>query len=107
MAILKIARMGHPVLLARAAEVPDPAAPEMGRLLADMAETLEDAGGVGLAAPQVHEALRLFIYKVPASRAAGADGGDQPSGDAARRRDGNGLGGVPVDPRAAGGGAAV
>jgi len=73
MAILKIARMGHPVLLARAAEVPDPAAPEMGRLLADMAETLEDAGGVGLAAPQVHEPLRLFIYKVPASRAAGGD----------------------------------
>jgi peptide deformylase len=74
MAILKIARMGHPVLLARAAEVADPAAPEVARLLADMAETLEDAGGVGLAAPQVHESLRLFIYKVPASR---ADGGHE------------------------------
>jgi peptide deformylase len=74
MAILKIARMGHPVLLARAAEVADPAAAEVGRLLADMAETLEDAGGVGLAGPQVHAGLRLFIYKVPASR---ADGGDE------------------------------
>jgi peptide deformylase len=71
MAILKIARMGHPVLLAHAAAVPDPAAPELRRLVADMAETLEDAGGVGLAAPQIHEALRLFIYHVPGSRAAG------------------------------------
>ncbi len=71
MAILKIARMGHPVLLERAAEVGDPRAPEVARLLADMAETLEDAGGVGLAAPQVYTALRLFIYLVPASRADG------------------------------------
>jgi len=69
MAVLKIARMGHPVLLAKAAPVPDPTAPEIRRLLADMAETLEDAGGVGLAAPQVHVPLRLFIYCVPASRA--------------------------------------
>jgi len=74
MAILKIARMGHPVLLARAAEVADAVAPAVARLLADMAETLEDAGGVGLAGPQVHAGLRLFIYKVPAAR---ADGGDE------------------------------
>jgi len=69
MAILKIARMGHPVLLARAVEVADPKAPEIARLIENMAETLEDAGGVGLAAPQVHEGLRLFIYKVPGGRA--------------------------------------
>lgn len=68
MAILKIARMGHPVLLGRAAEVADPAAPEIIRLLADMMETLQDAGGVGLAAPQVFQPLRLFIYRVPAGR---------------------------------------
>jgi peptide deformylase len=68
MAILKIARMGHPVLLARAAKVPDPTAPEISRLLADMVDTLEDAGGVGLAAPQVFNPLRLFIYQVPAGR---------------------------------------
>ncbi len=76
MAILKIARMGHPVLLNKAAEVPDAASPDVQRLLADMAETLEDAGGVGLAAPQVHAGLRLFIYKVPAARADG--GGEVP-----------------------------
>jgi len=53
MSVLKIARMGHPVLLRRAAEVDDLASPEFVRLLADMAETLADSGGVGLAAPQV------------------------------------------------------
>jgi peptide deformylase len=71
MAILKIARMGHPVLLTKAQPVADVAAPEIRRLLEDMAETLEDAGGVGLAAPQVFCAKRLFIYHVPASRAEG------------------------------------
>ncbi|HET9148121.1 MAG TPA: peptide deformylase [Acetobacteraceae bacterium] len=71
MAILKIARMGHPVLLRRAEPVTDPAAPEIRRLIADMAETLADAGGVGLAAPQVHVPLRLFIYFVPQGRAGG------------------------------------
>ncbi|WP_421995377.1 peptide deformylase [Roseococcus sp.] len=63
MAILKIARMGHPVLLARADEVTDPTAPEMQRLIVDMAETLADAGGIGLAAPQVHVPLRLFLWR--------------------------------------------
>jgi peptide deformylase len=71
MAILKIARMGHPVLLATAAPVEDFTAPEFRRLLADMAETLEDAGGVGLAAPQVFCSARLFIYHVPEHRGGG------------------------------------
>jgi peptide deformylase len=63
MALLKIARMGHPVLLKRADPVPDPAAPEIRRLIADMAETMADAGGIGLAAPQVHVPLRLFLWR--------------------------------------------
>jgi len=71
MAILKIARMGHPVLLAKALPVEDVAAPEIRLLLRDMAETLDDAGGVGLAAPQVFRSLRLFIYHVPAGRDGG------------------------------------
>jgi peptide deformylase len=70
MAILKIARMGHPVLLAPAAPVADPTAPEIRRLVADMAETMEDAGGVGLAAPQVHVGLRLFVWRTGAGGAA-------------------------------------
>ncbi len=63
MAILKIARLGHPVLLARAEPVPDPTTPEMRRLVRDMAETMLDAGGLGLAAPQVHEPWRLFVWR--------------------------------------------
>ncbi|MGG5809946.1 peptide deformylase [Falsiroseomonas sp. CW058] len=63
MAILKIARMGHPVLIRPAEPVPDPAAPEIRRLVADMAETMEDAQGLGLAAPQVHVGLRLFVWR--------------------------------------------
>jgi peptide deformylase len=65
MAILKIARMGHPVLLQRAEPVADPHHPEIRRLVADMAETMLDAGGVGLAAPQVHVPLRLFVWRGP------------------------------------------
>ncbi|MBB5374174.1 peptide deformylase [Acidocella aromatica] len=68
MAILKIARMGHPVLLARAAEVGDLTTPVLARLLADMADTLADSGGVGLAAPQVFVSQRVFLFHVPASR---------------------------------------
>jgi peptide deformylase len=71
MAILKIARMGHPVLLRRAEPVPDPRAPEIRQLVADMIETMVDAGGAGLAAPQVHVPLRLFVFRVPAHRATG------------------------------------
>lgn len=68
MAILKIARMGHPVLRMRAAEVEDPTAPEIRRLVQDMLETMEDADGAGLAAPQVHVPLRLVMFHVPSDR---------------------------------------
>ena len=63
MALLKIARLGHPVLLGAAAPVPRPDAPEMRRLVRDMRETLADAGGIGLAAPQVHQPIRLFLWQ--------------------------------------------
>jgi len=74
MAILKIARMGHPVLLTPAAPVADPGAPDIRRLVADMIETMEDAGGAGLAAPQVHVPLRLFVFRVPPGRTQAAEG---------------------------------
>jgi peptide deformylase len=70
MAILKIARMGHPILTATAAAVEDPTAPEIHRLVADMAETMEDAGGIGLAAPQVHVGLRIFVWRTGAGGVA-------------------------------------
>jgi peptide deformylase len=62
MAILKIARMGHPVLVQRAQPIEDPSAEEVRRLGADMAETMLDAEGIGLAAPQVHRSLRLILF---------------------------------------------
>ncbi len=68
MAILKIARMGHPILLARADPVPDPTAPAVHRLVADMIDTLLDADAAGLAAPQVHVPLRLFVFRCRAER---------------------------------------
>jgi peptide deformylase len=71
MSILKIARMGHPVLRGIAAPVADPSAPEVRRLVADMIETLIDIGGAGLAAPQVHVASRVVIFKIAAERTTG------------------------------------
>ena len=63
MSILKVARMGHPVLRARATPV-DPAdikSPRIQQLIDDMFETMKEYSGVGLAAPQVHEGVRLFV----------------------------------------------
>ena len=61
MTLRKIALLGHPVLLTRAEPVADPAAPEIQRLIDDMLATMVDAEGIGLAAPQVHESLRLVV----------------------------------------------
>jgi peptide deformylase len=62
MAILKIARMGHPVLVRPAQAIDDPSAEWVERLIADMVETMVDAEGIGLAAPQVHRSLRLIVF---------------------------------------------
>ena len=80
MAILKIARMGHPVLIERAGPVADPGAAEIRRLVRDMIETMEDAQGAGLAAPQVHVPLRLFVFRVSPDRTEG-DPEDEPIGN--------------------------
>ncbi|HET7335106.1 MAG TPA: peptide deformylase [Rhizomicrobium sp.] len=69
MAILKIARMGHPVLARRAEPVPDPTAPEIRQLVGDMVATMIDANGAGLAAPQVHVPLRVVVFQAPPERA--------------------------------------
>jgi len=63
MSILKVAHMGHPVLRARARPI-DPADIKSGpiqQLIDDMFETMKEYNGVGLAAPQVHEGVRLFV----------------------------------------------
>tara|TARA_B100000686_G_C16771844_1_gene965680 strand:- start:1528 stop:2109 length:582 start_codon:yes stop_codon:yes gene_type:complete len=66
MAIRKIARMGHPVLRRRAEEIIDPQAREIRVLIRDMMETMVDADGLGIAAPQVYESKRVVMFFVPA-----------------------------------------
>src|SRR5262245_4459337 len=63
MAILKVARLGHPVLRTKAQAIPASAiaSPRIQKLIDDMFETMGEYAGIGLAAPQVHESLRLFV----------------------------------------------
>jgi len=71
MAILKVARMGHPVLRAKARAIPrgDIKSAAVQKLIDDLIETMVEYHGVGLAAPQIHESLRVFVAAV-----AGDDG---------------------------------
>ena len=85
MALLKIARMGHPVLKVPAQPVTDPKSPHIAQLVEDMIDTMDDANGTGLAAPQVHVPLRVVVFYVDGARAAREDGGA-----------GDGEGGVPL-----------
>ena len=62
MALLKIARMGHPVLVRPADPIEDPTAEPVRRLVGHMAETMFDAEGIGLAAPQVYQPVRLILF---------------------------------------------
>ena len=67
MSILKVARMGHPVLRARAKAI-DPSdikSATIQQLIEDMFQTMQEYNGVGLAAPQVHHSLRLFVAGFP------------------------------------------
>ena len=63
MSILKVARMGHPVLRrpARALQPSELRSPEVQRLIDDMIDTMKEYHGIGLAAPQVHESVRIFV----------------------------------------------
>lgn len=66
MAILKVARLGHPVLRRKATPISkgDIQSPRVQQLIDDMFETMEEYGGIGLAAPQIHEGVRLFVAGV-------------------------------------------
>jgi peptide deformylase len=68
MAILKVAHMGHPVLRAKAQPIPpaEIGTPRIQQLVDDMFETMAEYSGIGLAAPQVHEGVRLFVAGVRA-----------------------------------------
>lgn len=66
MAVRKVIRMGHPVLrqVARSLTNDEIGSAETRRLIADMIDTLHDYGGIGLAAPQVAEPIRLAIIEI-------------------------------------------
>jgi peptide deformylase len=63
MSILKIARMGHPILRQRARDLTQEEirSDRIKTLISDMIETMKEYDGVGLAAPQVHEPLQLAV----------------------------------------------
>jgi peptide deformylase len=67
MAIRRIIRMGHPLLRekARPLEPDEIGSDKIKRLVADMVDTLHDYGGIGLAAPQIAESVRLAIIEIP------------------------------------------
>jgi peptide deformylase len=69
MAVLKIARLGHPILRRVAEPVPPDAvaSPEIQRLIDDMLETMDEYDGAGLAAPQVRVSKRVVVYGVSAN----------------------------------------
>ncbi len=73
MSILKVARMGHPALRAksRVLDRGEIKGAVVQKLIDDMIDTMLEYHGVGLAAPQVHEGVRIFV--------ASLDDGDEGS----------------------------
>lgn len=67
MAVRKIIRMGHPTLrkVARPLTAIEITSAAIAALVADMVHTLHDYGGIGLAAPQIDESIRLAIVEIP------------------------------------------
>ena len=67
MAIRDIIRMGHPTLRLEAAPYPRDkiGSPEYQQLISDMQDTLEESGGIGLAAPQINESVQVVVIEVP------------------------------------------
>ena len=63
MSILKIAKLGHPVLLQKATKVDKISDPSIKDLIHNMTETMIDADGIGLAAPQVHINKQIIVFR--------------------------------------------
>ncbi len=66
MAILKVARLGHPVLRRPSAPVPveEIRSSETQQFIDDMVETMREYNGAGLAAPQVHVLKQICVIEV-------------------------------------------
>ena len=65
MSILKIAKIGHPILLKKTKEVKEIGSDNIKKIVYDMSETMLDIKGIGLAAPQVHINKRVLIFQNP------------------------------------------
>ena len=80
MSLLKVARMGHPVLRSRAREIEraELKHPLVQKLIDDMIDTMHEYHGVGLAAPQIHEGLRIFVAAIAPQNEEPLSPGDEP-----------------------------
>jgi peptide deformylase len=69
MAILKVARLGHPVLRqpAEPLSVEEIRSPEVQRFIDDMIDTMREYDGAGLAANQVHTLKQIAVIEVHAN----------------------------------------
>ncbi len=65
MSILKIAKLGHPILLKKGNEIKEFSTNSLKKIVYDMSETMIDYNGIGLAAPQVHLSKRIIIFRNP------------------------------------------
>ena len=65
MSILKIAKLGNPVLLKKGSEIKEFSTNSLKSIVYDMSETMIDYNGIGLAAPQVHLSKRIIIFRNP------------------------------------------
>jgi peptide deformylase len=72
MSILKVARMGHPVLRskARAVDTTELRTAAFQKLIDDMLDTMKEYSGIGLAGPQVHESVRVFVAGIESEKGA-------------------------------------
>ena len=70
MAILKVARLGHPVIRTPSQAVPKERipTPAFQQFIEDMIETMHEYDGVGLAAPQVHVSMQVAVIEVTQNR---------------------------------------
>ena len=64
MAIREIIKMGHPLLLEQSEPVGEFDTPDLHKLIEDMIDTMNDASGAGLAAPQIGKGVQLVIFGV-------------------------------------------
>ncbi len=94
MSILRVARLGHPVLRERARRVEpsEIATPAFQKLIDDMLATMDEYEGIGLAAPQVHESVRLVLVGIHESRNGGPEEDEDEESEEGRNEEAGGAG---------------